>query len=67
MTMQSIKHTIDPACAGVPLQDLIDTRVARFTAIPGDWDAFVGNLSRGLAYRGLASATTFTTLRSTAL
>ena len=47
MTMQSIKHTIDPACAGVPLQDLIDTRVARFTEIPGDWDAFADSQVEG--------------------
>ena len=30
--MHSIKHTIDPACADVPLEDLIRARVARGTA-----------------------------------
>jgi mannose-6-phosphate isomerase-like protein (cupin superfamily) len=45
--MQSIKHTIDAACAGVPLQELIRTRVARFTEIPADWDAFADSQIEG--------------------
>ena len=45
--MQSIKHAIDPACADVALQDLIKTRVARFSQIPADWDAFADSQIEG--------------------
>lgn len=45
--MHSIKHTIDPACADVPLEDLIRARVARFSQIPADWDTFADSQVEG--------------------
>jgi quercetin dioxygenase-like cupin family protein len=45
--MSSIKHTVDPACAGVPLAELLKTRVARFDRITPDWDAFADSQVEG--------------------
>ena len=45
--MPSIKHAVDPTCEGIPLQDLLKTRVARFDRIEPDWDAFADSQVEG--------------------
>jgi len=42
-----IRHAVPPDLQEVPLEDLINTRVARFSEIPGDWDAFADSQVEG--------------------
>ena len=45
--MPSVKHTVSEELRGVPLEELIKTRVARFDEIPPDWDAFADSQIEG--------------------
>jgi mannose-6-phosphate isomerase-like protein (cupin superfamily) len=45
--MNSVKHAIAERFTDLPLEDLLETQVARFSELDADWDAFADSRNEG--------------------